>query len=380
MAAAAERVDELVREYLLFRGFTGTLKQLDAEIKADKEKGFRVDKIVDQLLQFVHSYDLAALREYWSYLDRRLFSRLEDMYRPTVNKLKISLYRYYLIHAVQTNRNDKIQEFFLKQASELQNQTEWKDWFVLPFIPNPDANPIFAMYFSRQWVDVFIVSLHNFLSVLFQCMPVPVILNFEAECQRNNILQEKNEILCQKLFALQAEYSHMKKEEQQQEEEEEDDLMLHHKLPSYVVNMDHLGDSELDLTCSQRSTAHSLQARGGFLSSLLPQSKKGPARTTQPTGAISAQAGTTQGNRKELSNHQITRGKEAAIGGKESKSYFSGMVATEPSSVQQNQRRIQDHGKERKELGPKITFQVLQLVCLVWIGQFLPLSRPQQYF
>lgn len=42
MAAAAERVDELVREYLLFRGFTATLKQLDAEIKADKEKGFRV--------------------------------------------------------------------------------------------------------------------------------------------------------------------------------------------------------------------------------------------------------------------------------------------------------------------------------------------------
>lgn len=42
MAAAAERTDELVREYLLFRGFTGTLKQLDAEIKADKEKGFRV--------------------------------------------------------------------------------------------------------------------------------------------------------------------------------------------------------------------------------------------------------------------------------------------------------------------------------------------------
>lgn len=61
----------------------------------------QVDKIVDQFLQFVHSYDLAALRDYWSYLDRRLFSRLEDMYRPTVNKLKISLYRYYLVHTVQ---------------------------------------------------------------------------------------------------------------------------------------------------------------------------------------------------------------------------------------------------------------------------------------
>lgn len=60
-----------------------------------------MDKIVDQLQQFVQSYDLAALRDYWSYLDRRLFSRLEDVYRPTVNKLKTSLFRYYLVHTVQ---------------------------------------------------------------------------------------------------------------------------------------------------------------------------------------------------------------------------------------------------------------------------------------
>ncbi|CAM9860274.1 unnamed protein product [Bubo scandiacus] len=102
MAAAAERTDEQVREYLLFRGFTAAaLKQLDAEVKADREKGFRVDKIVDQLQQFVQSYDLPALRDYWSYLDRCLFSSLEDVYRPTVNKLKTSLFRYYLVHAVQ---------------------------------------------------------------------------------------------------------------------------------------------------------------------------------------------------------------------------------------------------------------------------------------
>ncbi|XP_074673821.1 uncharacterized protein LOC141920636 isoform X2 [Strix aluco] len=42
MAAVAERTDELVREYLLFRGFAAALKQLDAEVKADREKGFRV--------------------------------------------------------------------------------------------------------------------------------------------------------------------------------------------------------------------------------------------------------------------------------------------------------------------------------------------------
>ncbi|OXB75397.1 UNVERIFIED_CONTAM: hypothetical protein H355_010599 [Colinus virginianus] len=357
MAAAAERTDELVREYLLFRGFTAALKQLDAEIKADREKGFRVDKIVEQLQQFVQSYDLAALRDYWGYLDRRLFSRLEDMYRPTVNKLKTSLYRYYLVHTVQvvlglryskklwggtagsvravpvvfqTGRNDKAQEFFLKQASELQNQAEWKDWFVLPFLPAPDSNPTFATYFSRQWADTFIVSLHNFLSVLFQCMHILLLL-----------------------FALQAESSRMKKEELEVKE-----AVVHHKLPAYVANMDRLGDSELDMTCSQRSTAHSLQSRGGFLSSLLSQSKKAPARPAQPSGASPTQTGSVHLGKKESANHQSAKGKEGTASSKDGKSHFSGLVAGESSSLQQRQKRLQEHGKERRELLSKGTSQV----------------------
>nr|XP_055190559.1 WD repeat-containing protein 91 isoform X2 [Nyctereutes procyonoides] len=285
MAEAVERTDELVREYLLFRGFTHTLRQLDAEIKADKEKGFRVDKIVDQLQQLMQVYDLAALRDYWSYLERRLFSRLEDIYRPTINKLKTSLFRFYLVYTIQTNRNDKAQEFFAKQATELQNQAEWKDWFVLPFLPSPDTNPTFATYFSRQWADTFIVSLHNFLSVLFQCMPVPVILNFDAECQRTNQVQEENEVLRQKLFALQAEIHRLKKEELQPEEEE---ALVQHKLPPYVSNMDRLGDSELAMVCSQRNTSLSQSPRVGFLSSLLPQSKKSPSRLSPAQGASQA--------------------------------------------------------------------------------------------
>lgn len=61
----------------------------------------QVDKIIDQLQQFVQSFDLFGLKDYWLYLDRRLFSRLEDIYRTTVNKLRTSLYRYYVINTIQ---------------------------------------------------------------------------------------------------------------------------------------------------------------------------------------------------------------------------------------------------------------------------------------
>ncbi|XP_050638346.1 WD repeat-containing protein 91 [Macaca thibetana thibetana] len=350
MAEAVERTDELVREYLLFRGFTHTLRQLDAEIKADKEKGFRVDKIVDQLQQLMQVYDLAALRDYWSYLERRLFSRLEDIYRPTIHKLKTSLFRFYLVYTIQTNRNDKAQEFFAKQATELQNQAEWKDWFVLPFLPSPDTNPTFATYFSRQWADTFIVSLHNFLSVLFQCMPVPVILNFDAECQRTNQIQEENEVLRQKLFALQAEIHRLKKEEQQPEEEE---ALVQHKLPLYVSNMDRLGDSELAMVCSQRNASLSQSPRVGFLSSLLPQSKKSPSRLSPAQGPPQAQSSA----KKESFGGQGTKGKDPMSGTKDGKSLLSGLATGESGWSQHRQRRLQDHGKERKELFSTTTSQ-----------------------
>uniref|UniRef100_A0A8C2WTZ5 WD repeat-containing protein 91 n=1 Tax=Cyclopterus lumpus TaxID=8103 RepID=A0A8C2WTZ5_CYCLU len=194
MGSAVERTDEHVREYLIYRGFTSTLKHLDTDIKADKEKGFRVDKIIDQLQQLVQSFDLSGLKEYWLYLDRRLLCRLEDVYRSTVNKLRTSLYRYYVINTVQVTSCRKTQEFFQKQALELQSQVEWRDWFILPFIPTPEQNPAFSPYFSRQWADTFLVSLHNFLSVLFQCMH---ILHFDAEVQKTTSLTEENEQLCQ---------------------------------------------------------------------------------------------------------------------------------------------------------------------------------------
>uniref|UniRef100_A0A671P7F7 WD repeat-containing protein 91 n=1 Tax=Sinocyclocheilus anshuiensis TaxID=1608454 RepID=A0A671P7F7_9TELE len=264
MASAVERTDDLVREYLIYRGFTSTLKHLDSEIKADKEKGFRVDKIIDQLQQLIQSFDLTGLKEYWAYLDRRLFSRLEDVYRPTVNKLRTSLYRFYLIHTVQNT--EKTQEFFLKQVLELQAQPEWRDWFALPFIPAPEQNPSFSPYFSRQWADTFLVSLHNFLSVLFQSSPQPVLLSFDSEVQRIKTVQEENEELRQMLFALQGEWRQKRDEE-----------MVHHKLPPYVQHMDRLGDTELDLVSSQRNVNMTTPSRN-FFSTFLPQTRRAPGK------------------------------------------------------------------------------------------------------
>uniref|UniRef100_A0A673YPS6 Uncharacterized protein n=1 Tax=Salmo trutta TaxID=8032 RepID=A0A673YPS6_SALTR len=142
-----KRTDEHVREYLIYRGFTRTQKHLNSDIKADKEKGFPVDKIIDHRQLFIHNVDLNGLKDYWGYLDRRLFC---------------SLFRHYVVYGVQ------------RQAQELQGQSEWRDWFILQFITCP------------QWSDTFLVLLHNFLSVLFQCMH---ILLFWARLIRERIFK-----------------------------------------------------------------------------------------------------------------------------------------------------------------------------------------------
>lgn len=78
--AHIQYVDALIREYILFRGFSNTLKSFDTELKTDKDKGFRVDKIIDQLMHSINSQDLHALREIWNHLDGHLFSKLEHAF------------------------------------------------------------------------------------------------------------------------------------------------------------------------------------------------------------------------------------------------------------------------------------------------------------
>ena len=58
------QMDELVKEYLLFRGFSQTLKSFDHDLKIDKDRCFKADKITDQLLSYVYSYDLSGLFSY----------------------------------------------------------------------------------------------------------------------------------------------------------------------------------------------------------------------------------------------------------------------------------------------------------------------------
>lgn len=187
-------IDELVREYLLYRGFSSTVKSFDNDLKADKDKGFRVDKIVDQIMHYINVSDLTGLKEYWSHLDSLVFSKLEIHVQTAVRKLEYSLYKLYLVTAAQSPggvRNERISDFLAKMLPELQGQNEWRDWFMLPFIQKPEENPSFSLYFTRSWQDSVLVSLHNLLATIFQCMPQPTLTSYESDAAMVKRLQDK---------------------------------------------------------------------------------------------------------------------------------------------------------------------------------------------
>lgn len=61
---------------------------------------------------------------------------------------------------------------------------------------------MFAVCFTKQWQDTLLVSLHNFLATIFQCMPQPTLTRIEIETNQMKKLQEENSILRNRLQSI----------------------------------------------------------------------------------------------------------------------------------------------------------------------------------
>ncbi|CAG8542217.1 9299_t:CDS:2 [Racocetra fulgida] len=131
-----QQIDELVKEYLLFRGFSATFRSFESECRNDKDKRFQAEKIIEELFSFITNSDVNGLMDYWRYLDLRYFSRLDARFFGSVKKFEECLLKYYLVYgksfATQQKRKEKVFEFFDTFGTELNGNSEWTKWFALP--------------------------------------------------------------------------------------------------------------------------------------------------------------------------------------------------------------------------------------------------------
>ncbi|CAI7993384.1 WD repeat-containing protein 91 [Geodia barretti] len=194
MAFAVGALDDAIREYLLFRGFTQTLKLFETERRDDKDKGFsfRVNRIVEYIMQCVFKSDFPSLQSFWSHLYGRFFSQMNSESLTMAYRLETNVLRLFLVQASKTGRHEEVRAFFEKMSDSLHDRKEWKDWFALPFTKNPDQHPTFRLYYSKEWLDTFQITLHNFFSTLFTSIPLPALLSFEAEHQKMQALSTEN--------------------------------------------------------------------------------------------------------------------------------------------------------------------------------------------
>jgi WD repeat-containing protein 91 len=102
---------------------------------------------------------------------------LDSKFFETVKKLENSLKKFYVIRCIQSNRKDKVKkkklflffkcrEFFEKNSEELSKDKEWRDWFVLPFLNNPELHPALEPFMNKRWEEMLNISIHNFVSTV----------------------------------------------------------------------------------------------------------------------------------------------------------------------------------------------------------------------
>ncbi|KAM1126875.1 hypothetical protein ACFX2B_041495 [Malus domestica] len=161
--------EELVREFLVFKGFTNTLQAFDSELSTDIGKGFQVDRIMELIFSvYVPKFQAEKLVGLFSFFKQCLSSSSETVLLTTLSKLEVSILRYYVVNAIQSGRRDKVLEFFGMIGNDLlQRDQDWTAWFAIPYVKKPNSDPEFRIYFSREWYEALRLSVRNFFSEIF---------------------------------------------------------------------------------------------------------------------------------------------------------------------------------------------------------------------
>ncbi|RXH95158.1 hypothetical protein DVH24_024842 [Malus domestica] len=210
--------EELVREFLVFKGFTNTLQAFDSELSTDISKGFQVDRIMELIFSvYVPKFQAEKLVGLFSFFKQCLSSSSETVLLTTLSKLEVSILRYYVVNAIQSGRRDKVLEFFGMIGNDLlQRGQDWTAWFAIPYVKKPNSDPEFRIYFSKEWYEALRLSSGLFVDLGTCChmapnykMPltkprIPALMKISSEKTTVNHLKKDIKQLKLKLSKLQA--------------------------------------------------------------------------------------------------------------------------------------------------------------------------------
>ncbi|EYC03518.1 hypothetical protein Y032_0093g2634 [Ancylostoma ceylanicum] len=133
--------------------------------------GYQVDKFVADSLSAVDNLDIDTLKSLWDLWKSKVFNSLSGENARLTIVYETDMYRLYLVKCMENKRMDKCNQFFLKCAALTQNNPAWTEWFAFPYHPKPEACQAFRKYYSHEWREIFVISLHNFVRIAVQSSP-----------------------------------------------------------------------------------------------------------------------------------------------------------------------------------------------------------------
>lgn len=77
-------IDELIKEYLLFRGYIKTYTALNTEKHHDKTNNPEVEPIVEALLNHIKRLELVEFIDLWNTIESRFFTHLPSTFVSTI--------------------------------------------------------------------------------------------------------------------------------------------------------------------------------------------------------------------------------------------------------------------------------------------------------
>ncbi|KAJ2598386.1 hypothetical protein GGF39_002675 [Coemansia sp. RSA 1721] len=185
-------IDDLIREYLLFRGFKSTLMSFEEDLEKDQDKGFSAEKIVDELLTMATELRVDDFLEYWKYLTFRFFSHLSPKYHRTTKMFETRIIRLFLVAAVKAGERAQIRRFMDAHGHTLGKQGgDWIPWLGIEYVENPAGRPEFQNFFSDHWYTSLRTALVDFVQTIFPAMAVPRIMLFDKERRKIEALQRR---------------------------------------------------------------------------------------------------------------------------------------------------------------------------------------------
>ena len=221
---ALDVADDMVLEYIAFRGFTETFRSFSLARADDRANrgSFDARFAVDALLRPARDLDALGLLDAWDFLEARFFGNLDAELAAHVGGLRCGVYRLFCVTAVRDGQRHSATAllaelarrdaedargrpparaaapgddggdralWFLddgddgagaaadaRGAPDARNGSRWREWFAMPHLPEPHKDPLFAVYFTQKWRDAFVGSLRNFLATVFAQAPPPKLL------------------------------------------------------------------------------------------------------------------------------------------------------------------------------------------------------------